>query len=185
MQEIDYIKAHLQKPVVLIGMMGSGKSRLGRVLAEKLSLPFFDSDHVIEAKAGRTVQEIFTKDGEPKFREAEKRTILELLKNEACVIATGGGAVTNPEVLTALKENAVLIWLQAEIPELMARLKNVESRPLLKGDNPEAVLTNLMEKRAGLYAQAHITVAAGDPVIKDVKMRLIKKLYDFLKACNV
>ncbi len=153
---LDTEKIH--NPIVLTGLMGTGKSALGKMLAESLGLPFYDSDHVIEQRAGITINEIFELYGEPKFRETETKTILELLEGGPCVIATGGGALTNAPVLDAVKEKALSIWLKTDIPTLLKRLEQSKTRPLLKHDNPQAVLEDLLAKRGPLYEQMSIHV---------------------------
>jgi shikimate kinase len=151
-------KLVLKKPVVLIGMMGVGKTHVGRLLAKDFNVPFYDSDKVIEEKAGMAVSEIFELFGEKKFRESEKRTVLDLLNAGACVISTGGGAITNSVTLEVIKRKAMCIWLRADLETLWQRVKTNESRPLLQEDNPKQILADLLAKRETLYAQAHITV---------------------------
>ena len=180
--EITALHAALKKPIVLIGLMGSGKSKLGRKLASILEIEFFDTDRVIEEKAGRPVSEIFAHDGEPKFRAVEKKTILELLDKGICVIASGGGAVTNEGVIEALKEKAITIWLKADPDELAKRLENAQDRPLLKGGKPEDVLKTLAEKRAPLYEQADLTIETNGLAPEQASAKLIKGLCAFLKT---
>jgi shikimate kinase len=183
--EISAIRAALRKPIVLVGMMGSGKSRLGRRLAGALEIEFYDTDKLIEEKAGRTVQEIFQQDGEPKFRAVEKKTVIEMLDKGPCVIASGGGAVTNEGVIEALKQKAVTVWLKAEACELAKRLIHAHDRPLLKQGKPEEVLKDLAAKREPLYAQADITVETGGLSPDQAMPHLIRGLYRFLKAGNL
>ncbi len=183
--EIPALRAALKKPVVLVGLMGSGKSKLGRKLADLLTVEFYDTDKLIEEKARRTVQEIFQQDGEPKFRAVEKKTVLETLDKGVCVIASGGGAVTGEGVIDVLKQKAVTVWLKAEACELAKRLIHTHDRPLLKKGDPEQVLKELGEKRAPLYAQADITIETGGLTADQAMPLLIKGLYGFLKAGNL
>ncbi len=185
MSEIFALKSVIKKPVVLVGLMGSGKTKLGRKLADLLELEFYDTDRLIEEKAGRTVQEIFQHDGEAKFRVVEKKTMLEIIDKGICVIASGGGAVTNEGVIEALKQKAVTVWLKAEACELAKRLIHAHDRPLLKKGNPAEVLQELADKRAPLYAQADITVETGGLTPEQAMDGLIKGLCGFLKAGNL
>lgn len=183
--EITGLSKALVKPIVLVGLMGSGKSKLGRKLASLLEIDFYDTDRVIEEKAGRSVQEIFTHDGEAKFRTVEKKTILELLDKGICVIASGGGSVTNEGVIEALKERATTIWLKADPDQLAKRLENAQDRPLLKSGKPEDVLKTLAEKRAPLYEQADLTIETNGLSADQASTMLIKGLYAFLKPGNL
>lgn len=158
------LKTRLRKPVVLTGLMGTGKSAAGKLLSEKLDIPFYDSDQEIESRAGLSINEIFELYGEEKFRDTESKVIRELLEKDICVIATGGGALTTPAVLEAVKQKSLSIWLQTPVPVLVKRLEQTKNRPLLKNDNPQAVLEDLLEKRKALYAQmdCHIETNAAD-----------------------
>lgn len=166
------MNSEIKKPIILAGMMGTGKSHIGKLLADHLELPFYDSDKVIEERGGLSISEIFELYGEERFRESETKTILELLEQGACVIATGGGALTNAPVLEAVKAQSHSIWLQTDLETLLKRLSQSKTRPLLQNDNPKAVLQELLAKRESLYAQMDISVntASGnaDSVIKDI-----------------
>ena len=179
------IMQHLDKPVVLVGMMGVGKSHLGWLLAQALGLEFFDSDKSIEAKAGRSTSEIFEEFGEDKFREAEHNTILELLQHGPCVIASGGGALTNAETLEALKDRSIMIWLDADLEVLWQRVQKSQHRPLLQTDNPRETLQNLMDRRRAAYEQAHIHIETSQDQSANTADSLIKALYDFLNEDTV
>jgi len=150
------INTKCDRPIALIGMMGAGKSHVGRALGKVLERDFYDSDHVIEGKAQLSIPEIFERFGEDKFRDVENKTIVELLEQGPCVIATGGGAVMNPQTLQALKDKAVLIWLDADVDSLLDRVQRNSNRPLLQNDDPRATLSQLLEARRNLYAQAHV-----------------------------
>ena len=144
--------------LVLIGLMGAGKSAVGRRLAASLNLPFTDADGEIEAAAGQTISEIFTEHGEAYFRTGERKVIARLLENGPQVLATGGGAYMDPETRAAVKANGISIWLKANLRVLMKRVGRRNNRPLLQVDNPETVMKKLMAQRNPVYAQADITV---------------------------
>lgn len=175
------IQKRLGKPVVLIGMMGVGKSSIGVHLAQKLDLPFHDTDKIIEGKAGRSVSEIFDTFGEKKFRQSERITINELLEEGASVIATGGGAITNPEVLKMILERSLCVWLKADISSITERASKSDNRPLLKGnEDVEKTLSDLLEKRFQYYSQAHIHFDTSDKAIEITAAELIEKIYQHL-----
>lgn len=175
------IKTRLDRPVVLTGMMGAGKSHIGRLLAEALGIPFADSDRLVEERAGYRIAEIFARDGEVKFRSAEKAVILELLEQGVQVIATGGGALMDEETLAAVRENAVSIWLKADLAPLTGRLANAKDRPLLAGGNIRQTLENLLSKREPVYRQADITVNTIEGAIDQTAHEALKALHEFLE----
>lgn len=147
----------LTKSIVLIGMMGSGKTTLGRALATALELDFKDTDKIIEEKAGRPTAEIFTEYGEEKFRKAEMNTIADLLDSRKIqVIATGGGAILNEQTRQRIKTHSLSIWLNADIDTLYNRVSKNQTRPLLQTDDPKQTLQDLMEARIQFYEQAHL-----------------------------
>ncbi len=151
------------RSVVLVGMMGSGKSSIGRRLAARLALPFVDTDAEIEARAGgMTIAEIFERHGEPYFRAGEARVIANLLEQGPQVMATGGGAFMNRDTRAAIRQKGVSIWLKAELDVLMKRIKRRGDRPLLKTDDPAATLTALIAERYPVYAEADLTVPSRD-----------------------
>jgi shikimate kinase len=137
------------RSVVLVGMMGAGKSSVGRRLATRLGLPFTDADNEIEAAAGMSIPEIFAAHGEAAFRSGEARVIARLLDGGPQVLATGGGAFMNADTRAAIRAKAVSVWLKAEFDVLMRRVKRRSDRPLLKTADPAATLKALMETRAG------------------------------------
>lgn len=149
-------------PIVLVGLMGAGKTSVGRRLAEKLGIAFVDADHEIETAAGKTIPEIFADHGEAYFREGERRVISRLLQAGAQVLATGGGAYMNDETRAGIKEHGVSVWLRADLPLLMKRVMKRPGRPLLQNDDPEAVMRGLVEKRYPVYAEADVTVESRD-----------------------
>jgi shikimate kinase len=162
-KEAEYIRQRLgARPIVLVGLMGAGKTSVGRRLAEKLDIPFVDADHEIELAAGKSISEIFADHGEPYFREGERRVIARLLGNGAQVLATGGGAYLNEETRSRIHTQGVSVWLKAPLALLMKRVMKRQDRPLLKSDDPEAVMRGLMEKRYPSYALANVTVDSRD-----------------------
>lgn len=150
------------RSIVLVGLMGCGKSSVGRRLASKLGLTFVDADEEIERVAAKSIVEIFTDHGEAYFRDGERRVIARLLGNGPQVLATGGGAFINPETRAKIKERGISVWLRADLPVLMRRVSKRDTRPLLKAADPEAVMRDLMEKRYPVYAEADITLESRD-----------------------
>lgn len=157
-EDARLIAALGQRSIVLVGMMGSGKSSIGRRLAARLSIPFVDADAEIEAAAGMTIPEIFDRHGEPYFRAGEARVIARLLEHGPQVLATGGGAFMNRDTRAAIRAKAVSVWLRAEIEVLLRRIKRRNDRPMLKTPDPTATLTALIEERYPVYAEADLTV---------------------------
>lgn len=148
--------------VVLIGLMGAGKTTIGRRLAELLGRPFLDSDAEIEKEAGRTVRAIFERDGEAAFRTMEGTTLRRLLGGPAAVVATGGGAFLDPGNRRAIGERAVSLWLRADLDTLDRRTRRRATRPLLAVDDPRAALEALIRARHPVYAKADVTVDSGE-----------------------
>jgi shikimate kinase len=146
------------RPVALVGLMGAGKTTVGRRLAARLTVPFVDADAEIEEASGLSVSEIFERFGEAHFRDGERRVIARLVDGAPKVIATGGGAFMQADTRALLLERAVIIWLDADIQTLVERVRRRNTRPLLKGRDPGEVLTALAAVRNPVYAQAHIRV---------------------------
>lgn len=162
-RDTETVQEHLQnRPIVLVGLMGSGKSSVGRRLAEKLALPFVDADHAIEEAADKSITEIFADHGETYFREGERRVISRLLDNGAQVLATGGGAFMNAETRDHIAKLGISIWLRADLDLLMKRVLRRSDRPLLQNDNPTAIMENLISIRYPIYAQSDIIVDSRD-----------------------
>lgn len=161
-----------RRSIALVGMMGAGKSSVGRRLAIRLSLPFVDADTEIEAAAGMTIPEIFAAHGEGAFRSGEARVIARLLDAGPQVLATGGGAFMNADTRAAIREKAVSVWLKADLDVLMRRVKRRSDRPLLKTADPAATLKALMAEREPVYAEADLIVASRDAphalVVEDI-----------------
>jgi shikimate kinase len=154
--------AALIRTVALIGMMGAGKSTVGRRLANRLGASFHDADSEIEAAAGCTINEIFARFGETEFREGERRVIVRLLEGAPHVLATGGGAVLDAVTRARIAENAVSVWLRAPVELLLARVERRNSRPLLKGGNVREKLERLLAEREPFYEQADIVIDAAN-----------------------
>ena len=148
--------------IVLVGMMGAGKSSVGRRLAARLGIPFIDADAKIEEAAQMTIPEIFEAYGEADFRSAEARVIMRLLEGGPQVLATGGGAFMNADTRAAIAVKGISVWLKAEFDVLMKRIKRRHDRPLLKTEDPGATLRKLMEDRYPVYALADLTVQSRD-----------------------
>jgi shikimate kinase len=150
------------RTITLVGLMGSGKSSVGKRLAQALDLPFRDADDEVETAARRSIPEIFEQLGEPAFRDGERRVIARLLEGPPIVLATGGGAFMNSETREIIKARSVSVWLKADLPILAKRVARKDNRPLLTGKDPLAVLTEQAAVRYPAYAQADITVETGD-----------------------
>jgi shikimate kinase len=169
------------RSIVLVGLMGAGKTSIGRRLAQRLGLPFVDADAEIEAAAGETIEEIFERRGESVFREGERKVIARLLANPVHVLATGGGAFMDPGTRALIRERAISIWLRAGLDLLVARVSRRSNRPLLKQD-PRATLAQLIERRYPVYAEADITVETVDGPPEMTLERVLAGLADFLGA---
>ncbi len=178
-QEIENIREKLgNHPIVLVGLMGAGKSSIGRRLAEKLNFPFVDADHEIEVAADKSIAEIFADHGEAYFREGERRVISRLIENGAQVLATGGGAFINDDTRERIAGHGVSVWLKADLPLLMKRVNKRADRPLLLNDDPQAIMQRLMDERYPVYAKADVTVESRDvqhtQMVNDVIKMLAK-----------
>ncbi len=156
------------RPLVLVGLMGVGKSTVGRRLAKRLSLPFVDADSEIERAAGCSISDIFEFHGEAAFREGERRVLRRLLEEKPAVIATGGGAFIDDETRKQVRERATSIWLRADLETVVKRVRRNNNRPLLKNGDPRETLSKLMEARDPIYAQADIVVDSSDAAVDKV-----------------
>lgn len=161
-QSASDIGPNVDKPLVLIGLMGVGKTTVGRRLAKKLDLPFVDADEEIEKAAGLTIAEIFDRFDEAYFRDGERRVIARLMEDRPQVIATGGGAFMNEETRHLIIRNATAIWLDADIDILVERVSRRNTRPLLKNGDPKEILRRLAAERNPVYAEAHVHVIGND-----------------------
>lgn len=172
----------LPKTIVLIGMMGAGKSTIGRQVADVLGVPFRDADREIELAAGRTIQEIFAEYGEEHFRSGERRVIARLLEEEPFVLATGGGAFMDAETRAVIEEKAISIWLRAEFDVLWARVSKRSHRPLLKTADPQQTLKDLIAARYPTYGLADITVESAEAPKEETADKVIEALGTYLAA---
>ncbi len=164
------------RPVVLIGLMGAGKTSVGRVLAHDLGLEFADADNEIEKAAGMSVTEIFDKHGQEYFRKGERRVIRRLLGKGAQILATGGGAFMDEKTRKLIKETGISVWLKADLDVLMRRVMRRNTRPLLQTDDPEAVMKSLLDERYPVYSEADITVQSRDVPHQVIVDEIIKAL---------
>ena len=172
--ESAVVRALAGRSIVLVGMMGAGKSSIGRRLASRLGIPFIDADAEIESAAGMTIPEIFEKHGEPYFRAGEARVIARLLDNGPQVLATGGGAVMDPQTRALIAQKGISIWLKADIDVLLKRTKRRNDRPLVEK------IKDLLPVREPIYAQANIIIHSRDEphdtIIDEIMGELPKRL---------
>jgi len=182
--ESAIVAALAQRSIVLIGMMGAGKSSVGRRLATRLAIPFVDADAKIEEAAQMTIPEIFETYGETEFRSAEARVITRLLEGGPQVLATGGGAFMHPETRAVVRDKGISFWLNAEFDVLLRRVKRRTDRPLLKTDDPAATLKRLMAERHPTYAQADVTIHSRDVPHEKVVDEILTALARHLGLAN-
>jgi shikimate kinase len=164
------------KSIALIGMMGAGKSTVGRRLAKRLGLPFVDADEEIEAAAGLSIAEIFERYGEAHFRDGERRVLARLIEGPPCVIAAGGGAFMDPGTRALMLARCTAIWLDVEVEILAERVGRRDHRPLLKGQDPLIRLRDLAAVRNPIYAEAHIAISSGGLAHDKTVERIIEAL---------
>jgi shikimate kinase len=168
------------RAIVLVGLMGAGKTTIGRRLAARLELPFRDADHEIETAAGMPVSDIFSIYGEPAFRDGERRVIARLLTQGPLVLATGGGAYMDPETRRGVAEHGISAWLKADHATLMRRVRRRTHRPLLQTADPDETMRRLIAERHPVYAEAHLTIESSDGSHERVVQALIDALLDRL-----
>nr|WP_142416634.1 shikimate kinase [Bartonella massiliensis] len=166
--------------LVFVGLMGAGKSIIGKRVATMLDLPFYDSDQEIEKAAQMSITEIFKIYGEAEFRTLEQRVILNLIKQRPLVLATGGGAYINQETQKAIHQNGISIWLKADLDVLMQRVSKRPTRPLLQTENPKETMQKLMEQRYPLYAKANVTINSHKESPRSVAKTVIRSLQHYL-----
>ena len=187
--KIERIRDNLDKPLVIIGLMGAGKTRIGKQLASSIGLDFYDSDDEIEQAAGMPVSEIFERFGEAYFRDGERR-VIERLVDESYdasshyVIATGGGAIMTQETQELLLSKTHLVWVRADIDVMVERTARRDTRPLLKNGDPREILTTLMNKRYPVYEKADIVVESHNGPVEAVMNQALDKIYNFLRYDN-
>jgi shikimate kinase len=173
-----------ERPLVLVGMMGAGKTTVGRRLAARLGRHFVDSDEEIEKAAGMSIDDIFKAHGEPDFRAGEARVIARLLKEPNLVLGTGGGAFMNEDTRALIRETAISVWIKADFELLFTRVQRRSNRPLLKTADPRQTLKDLIDKRYPTYALADITVLSRDVPQDQVATEVIDALYAHLGGGN-
>lgn len=177
---MEKLTVPLDRPVVLVGLMGAGKSTVGRRLAKRLGLPFVDSDNEIEEAAGIGTAELFEKFGESDFRDGERRLVARLIDGTVRVIATGGGAFIDPRTRQLLNERAITVWLDASVDVLAERTGRRNNRPLLRRGDRSETLARLAEERGPMYAEAKIHVRSSAGAHGDVVDAIIAALQDHL-----
>ena len=170
----------LDRPVVLVGLMGVGKSTVGRRLARRLDLPFVDSDSEIEEAVGLPWGELFERYGEEDYRDGERRLIARLIDSQVRVIATGGGVFVNVETRKLLKERTITVWLDAPVHILHERTSRRDTRPLLKNGDPKETLERIAKIERDACAEAHIHIKSGDGAHREVVEAIVQALDDYL-----
>ncbi len=180
--QAEEVKALLnQRPVVLVGLMGAGKSTIGKKMASMLELPFFDLDTEIENVSRMSVTELFASYGEPEFRDLERRVMQRLLEGGSMILATGGGAFMNEQTRENITEAGISVWLNAELDVLMERVLRRHDRPLLKNDDPRAVMQKLMTERYPVYATADLSIMSRDEKREVIAQEVITLLLNHLR----
>jgi shikimate kinase len=170
------LAARIGKSIVLVGLMGAGKTVVGRRLAKRLGLPFVDADDEIVKAAGCSIEDIFATRGESTFREGERRVVARLLQDAPRVVATGGGAFMDAGTRSRIREGAVSVWLRADLDILEKRTRGRSGRPLLKGRDPRTVLASLMAERYPVYAEADVTVESTEEPPEVTVERIVRAL---------
>src|SRR5437762_6412182 len=181
-QDAEITAALGRRSIVLVGMMGVGKSTICRRLAARLRLPFLDADIEIEAAAGMSIPDIFETHGEPHFRDGEARVIARLLDSGPAVIATGGGALMREETRNRIRDKAISVWLKADVDIIMKRVKRRAGRPLLETEDPQATVTRLLELREPVYQGADLTIWSRDVPHERIVDECIDALHARLRA---
>lgn len=176
------LSEQLDRAIVLVGLMGAGKSTVGKRLAKRLKLPFIDTDAAIEQAAGLTTAEIFERYGESDFRDGERRLVARLIDGEVKVIATGGGVFVDPDTRKLLNEQAITVWLDAPVDVLAERTARRDTRPLLRNADPRGTLERLAEQRGPAYAEAHIHLRTGAGAHRQVVDAILRAIDDHLAA---
>ena len=177
---VEKLTERLDRPIILVGLMGVGKSTVGQRLAERLGLPFIDSDAEIEDAAGYPAAEVFERFGEASFRDGERRLVARLVDGEVRIIATGGGAFIDPRTRELLNRRSITVWLDVPVDILSERTGRRDTRPLLRNSDPRATLTRLAEERRPFYAEAHIHILGGTGPHAEVVDSIIAALGAYL-----
>lgn len=179
---MEKLRKQLDRPIVLVGLMGAGKSTVGRRLAKRLGLDFIDTDAAIEDAAGLSAAEMFERYGEADFRDGERRLVARLVDGQVRVIATGGGVFVDPRTRKLLNERAITVWLDAPLDVLADRTARRDTRPLLRNDDPKGTLERLASERGPLYAEAHLHVRSGGGAHSEVVDKILGALERHLAA---
>jgi shikimate kinase len=183
-RDADLLSRLGTRSIVFVGLMGAGKTAIGRRVAGLLGLRFVDSDHEIESVSRMTIPDLFERYGEPEFRALEQRVILRLLEQGPQVLSTGGGAFINAQTRAAIEDHGVSVWLKADVDTLFERVSKKQNRPLLKTPNPRAVLEKLMAERYPVYELADVTVPTRDERKEVIAAEVIETLFRHLKQVH-
>jgi len=179
---VEKLSDRLDRPIVLVGLMGAGKSTVGRRLAKRLGLSFVDSDAAIEDAAGYSAAEVYERFGEEDFRDGERRLVARLIDGEVRVIATGGGAYIDPGTRELLNSRAITIWLDAPVEVLADRTGRRDTRPMLRNCDRRETLERLAQERGPMYSEAHIRVKSGNGAHGDVVESIVTALEQHLNG---
>jgi shikimate kinase len=179
---VHQLAQRLDRPIVLVGLMGVGKSTVGRRLARRLGLPFVDSDTAIEDASGYSAAEVFERFGEDNYRDGERRLVARLIDGTVRVISTGGGVFVDPRTRALLNEHAITVWLDAPVEVLADRTSRRNTRPLLRNEDPKGTLERLAEEERPAYSAAHIHVKSGNGAHRDVVDSILSALENHLSA---
>jgi shikimate kinase len=172
----DIITKYLDRPVVMIGLMGAGKTKMGGLLAQSLGVPFVDADQEIESAAGMSIADIFANHGESAFRDLERKILARLLSEDVKVIATGGGAVMNEQTAALVWEKSLSVWIKADLDVLVERTSRNNKRPLLKNGDPREILQNLMTARYPVYQQADVNIETNSADVELTLKNLLQEV---------
>ncbi|MBY7649481.1 MAG: shikimate kinase [Candidatus Liberibacter europaeus] len=167
------------KSFALIGLMGAGKTTIGRMISSRIKIPFVDTDHEIEKLSSMTVKDFFLFYGEDVFRDLELQVAKMYLQGSRCILSTGGGLFLNEKIREYIQSRGITLWLQASCDVLWSRIENSGNHPLLDGENPKEILRSLMESRYSIYAQADMVLCSSDLSIEETTDNVIRKLADF------
>jgi shikimate kinase len=181
---VHELAQRLDRPIVLVGLMGAGKSTVGRRLAKRLGLSFVDSDTAIEDAAGLSAAEVFERFGEDDYRDGERRIVARLIDGKVRVIATGGDAFVEPSTRALLNEQAITVWLDAPVDVLADRTSRRDTRPRLRTDDPKGTLERLADERRAAYASAHVHVKSGNGAHRDVVESIITAVEEHLSSAG-
>lgn len=179
---MEKLTKRLDRPIVLVGLMGAGKSTVGRRLARRLGLPFVDTDAAIEDAAGFSAAEVYERYGEDDFRDGERRLVARLIDGQVRVIATGGGVFVDPRTRQLLNQRSITVWLDAPVDVLASRTSRRDTRPMLRNGDPKGTLERLAKERRPAYSEAHIRVTSGDGAHGEVVESIVRALTDHLAA---